>query len=304
MPAALRPAPGDAARTASRRLRGALLFLLVACQASLAESRFPAQHFDDRSQAATALRWMAINPLLSRNQDASTLSLEGGSGVQIPPEYDWTPNISAASQSQLAELPYAAMGKLFFKRPDGSPATCSAGFAGADDVIITAAHCLMQRDGSWNSDVMFYRLYGAGPPEVFAISCMATTRGWEQLDGAKQLYHDVAFLKTARPNEAGSLGVSKGLPAEYLLVSGYANKYFNGQRMITLTAPSFYSRSGFLGTKGNPLGSGSSGTPWTAMETVYSVSSFFAESHPNVMWGPRITTETLELMDFVRSGCE
>lgn len=294
-----------------------MLKLLYACIATsaIAATSVPAayattqplaQSFDAREQAATALRWMSLNPLLSALADAGSSSVGHHSEpaeVEAPGEYRSTPTVRAITQQSLNSLPYAAIGRLFFRKPDGSAGTCTAGFTGREDTLVTAAHCLVQRDGQWNKDFLFYRLYGTGLQEAYPIECVAAPRLWVELQSGESLSHDIGFIKVGGQTSAGYLGISKGLPAERLELAGYADNYFGGQVPVTITAPSFYHRSGLLGTLGNPLGKGNSGAPWTAFNTVYSVSSFYTDGDTRVMWGPRVTNGTLSTLAYVLNAC-
>ncbi len=262
--------------------------------------------FDTREQAATALRWMALNPLFSavgRSEPPAVGDLAGTLETEAPGEYRATPAVRAVMQKSLEELPYAAIGRLFFRKPDGTPGTCSAGFTGREDTLVTAAHCLVQQDGQWNTDFLFYRLYGTGLQEAYPVRCVAAPRPWVELQGGERLSHDIGFFSVGGETRAGFLGISKGLPAERLELAGYSDSYYDGQIPVTITAPSFYSPSGLLGTLGNPLGRGSSGTPWTALNTVYSVSSFYTDGDTRVMWGPRVTSGTMSTLEYVLSAC-
>ncbi len=279
--------------------------LLLFALGARASDDFAAKTFDEREQIATALRWIEVNPLLGRSEDVDQIETDAKEFAALGNSSGAKPQrVALAPASALDELPFAVVGKLFFRKPNGRPAACSAGFAGDDDILVTAAHCLMQRDGTWNSDPIFYHLFGSEDREVFEIECMATMNEWRELRGGEQLAYDFGFLKTGRKSSRGSLGVSKGLPAEHLQLVGYADRYHEGKRMMTATVPSSYTHSGLLITSGNTMGDGSSGSPWTAMGAVYSVSSFFVIDKPDVMWGPRFTSDTLELMNYVRRGCQ
>lgn len=282
-----------------------LAALLLFAMNSSASSDYVSRKFDEREQIATALRWMEINPMLGRSEDADQIETDAAE-IAVADLQGNRPaqRVELAPSSAVKDLPFSVIGKLFFRKPDGRPSSCSAGFAGDNDILLTAAHCLMQRDGNWNSDVLFYQQFGSSSQEVYEIECMATMNEWQSLRGGTQLAYDFGFLKTGRKNANGSLGISMGLPAERLQLSGYADRYHQGKRMVTATVPTSYSPSGFLVTMGNTMGEGSSGSPWTAMGAVYSVSSFFSPDKPDVMWGPRFTSDTFELMEYVRRGCQ
>ncbi len=269
-------------------------------------SEFLSIKYSKKNQVRTGMRWMQHHPNLVRSEDMTPIlhRIQRGEDDVIPDEYAFTPNITVPDPADLNQLPHAAIGKLFFTKKSGPVSTCSAGFAGGSDIIVTAAHCILSLSGEWNDDFLFVRAYGTNHQEAYGIACVGVPWQWGELEGDDALDYDFAFLKTIRDSSEGALGVSNGLAPEEVLLVGYANKYFNGRVMLNLTSPAFYSPNGRVSSKDNPLGRGSSGTPWVGTSTVYSLSSYFLEDEDDVMWGPRFTRETMELMNYVRNGCQ
>jgi len=279
-----------------------LLALLVPGLA-VAASDFLSVSYSKKSQIRTSMRWMQHQPKLIRGADLTALEIQGSAHTPgTAPNLDNPPSSPEAFTS--LQLPYSGVGKLFFTKKGGKIGTCSAAFAGASDLIVTAAHCALAMDGEWNNDFLFIRSYGAENQEAYGIGCVATPRQWGELTDNKALQYDYAFLKAIRVSGVGSLGITNALPPAKVLLVGYADKYFNGRKLIRMQAPTFMSEPGQIGTSDNPLGSGSSGMPWLGRSTVHSVTSHFYAGRADVMWGPLFTAQTMQLMRYVRNGCE
>jgi hypothetical protein len=204
----------------------------------------------------------------------------------------------------IKEYPYSTIGKLLFTRENGDIATCTAAFAGGSDLIITAAHCVMDSTGNWNSDFLFIRSYGSEQKDVYAIQCVAAPAEWGQLTDSSVYSYDYAFLRTNRRSKSGSMGITNGKPPEKLLLVGYSNDYFGGSKLQQLNVEAWTSEEGKIGLLNNIFGSGSSGTPWLGLSTVYSVTSHFQNDDQGVMWGPKLTYSTMQLISYSLNGCE
>ncbi len=254
--------------------------------------------FSEKSQIRSSMRWMQGLPKL----------IVGGSPGLLDGDSHALPGVSRISPSgeasaELSGLPYSAIGKLFFVRPDNSVATCNGAFVGSPNTVLTAAHCVLGESGEWNKHFLFVQRYGKPNQDVYAVSCAAVPAEWGTLMGRESYGFDYAFIKLRRPGSEGVLGLSSGLPPESLQLVGYSDNIDDGRSMIELTVRLDAHEANRLRSSLNPLKSGSSGMPWMASSIVHSVSSHWYPSEESAMWGPRFTSDTFSLMRFVDAGC-
>lgn len=282
-----------------------LVCILLTCSPAWADVDFLSIKFSKKSQLRTSMRWMQHQPKLISAEyrsprvvghEDTMLASGSASGPSTPKAKALVPLYE--------QMPYVAVGKLFFTKKNGNISTCTTSFAGAGDLIVTAAHCVVAADGEWNEDFLFIRSYGSENQETYAVSCASVVSLWGSLQGDAAMKYDYAFMQTARQNKPGSLAVVSATPPEEVMLVGYADKYFNGRYMLSLEVPTFEGRPGHYGSKNNPLGSGSSGMPWLGSNTVFSLTSHFRAKEENIMWGPQFTADTLALMSYARNGCE
>ncbi|MBT4161323.1 MAG: hypothetical protein HOE54_08455, partial [Gammaproteobacteria bacterium] len=193
--------------------------------------------------------------------------------------------------------------KLFFTHNTGEIASCSGAFAGAQQVIVTAAHCVMNSEGDWNSDFLFIKGYGSPEQEMFAIECIALPEKWGDLQGEASLDFDYAFLRTKRLNQENSWEISDQPPPEKLTIVGYSDKYYDGKHMIEVVVDTLSTLPFRIGSTNNSLGKGSSGSPWFGEKFVHSVSSHYLNKRSDVMWGPRMSDETQSVLAYTQNHC-
>ncbi len=272
--------------------------LLLASAVALAEEPLSI-HFAPKDQKRTAFNWSqnqpSDSPLLSaiRNFGKGRKSGEKtlNSGAASMPERD------------SGDLPAAAVGKLFFVNADGELSACSAAFAGADDTLVTAAHCVMSLSGDWHSDFVFVPAFDNTRREYYTMECATVPREWGVLEGNAALDYDYAFLKTSRPGQQGYLAVSDELPPSSVKLVGYSNNYRSGRRMFDEDVVVGFEADGKPSYAGNRFGRGASGTPWIHEGTIYSVSSHFDKQNDDVMLGARFDADTLALANYAQQNC-
>ena len=274
----------------------AFVFVMVLILAtSPASADYLSIKYSQKNQLRTGMAWMKLKPrlvLAPRAGGRTTALPDAESGVVAVPD-------SLAT----GELPYTSAGKLFFTRENGEIANCSAAFAGAPNLIVTAAHCVMDADGAWNSDFLFIRAYGSSAQDTYAISCVAIPEEWGEIQSDQPGLYDYAFLQAGRQGKGGSLGIANGMPQDALKIIGYADNFYDGRRLIEFSFVAESSQDGRLASLGNQLGRGNSGAPWVSnVSTVYSVSASRRDDISS-MWGPRLTDKTLSMIRYVSNGC-
>lgn len=247
-----------------------LLGVLVLAPPATYCDDFLSINFSEKNQLRTGMLWIRLKPNLILAQSLTPVGGTGGRGEFL----DINSGISEVTE--FGQLPYSAAGRLFFTKPNGKVATCSGAFAGGSELIITAAHWVMSLEGDWNKDFLFIRSYGTGKQDVFAIECIAAPAQWGLLTDQRLYRYDYAFLRATRKTQAGSLGITNGQPPDELTLVGYANNYFEGRRLLELVVPIFMTDDGLIGSENNPLGQGSSGSPWLGLSTVFTVTSYLS----------------------------
>ncbi len=257
--------------------------------------------YSEKTQIRSSMKWMHGLPKLMMvdgypQQDSEDQDVPPGISRIASKDYE-------AGETGTAQLPYAVIGKLFYVKPDNTVATCNGALTGANDVILTAAHCVLGASGEWNRYFLFIQGYATTNAKVYAISCASVPAPWGTLVGKESFPFDYAFLKLRRPSADGSLGISSGIPPEQVQLVGYSDNVAKGQMLLELEATIDKTDGNLLRASANPLRSGSSGMPWIASSIVHSVSSFWLPGEDLSMWGPRFTQDTFELLRHVQSGC-
>ncbi|MEP5766017.1 MAG: hypothetical protein ABJ308_15580 [Halieaceae bacterium] len=262
--------------------------------------------FTKKSQLRTSFRWIQNQPKLIRNSSLTPILVDSGypGGGANGGKHDRPKTVGVPEEFNDVHLPYAAVGKIFFTKRNGEISTCTGAFAGAADTVITAAHCVLGMSGEWHSDFIFVLSYGGEQQDVYAVECVAVPQEWGTLEGDAALGYDYAFLRTTRASEQGSLGITNGIPPEDIMLVGYSNNIQNGRRMLRVAVDAYADGPDKLAYANNPLSTGSSGTPWLGMSTVYSVTSHFHKERKDIMLGPRFTRQTMDLLKYARNGCE
>lgn len=288
----------------SKLAKSTLMFLLVflSSSAAYADDEILSIKFSKKNQTKTALTWIQFKPQLVFAPELSKREKRENDATRAQ-------SILSSHEVPMALIhntkPYSHVGKLFFTKEDGKVAHCSAAFAGTDSLVVTAAHCVMSLIGDWNSDFLFIRSYGSKQQELYAVQCIALLSIWGESRGDDILNYDYAFLKTTRVSKAGGLDITTATPPEELTIIGYSDDYNAGRTMLELDfAISVRERQ--ISSIDNPLGKGSSGSPWIDANDskMFSVTSHYINSKKSVMWGPKMTTKTLRLIEYTNNGCE
>ncbi|MEM0955932.1 MAG: hypothetical protein AAGI24_17455 [Pseudomonadota bacterium] len=257
--------------------------------------------FSEKKQVRSSMRWMHGLPklmMVGQESDTPVSTATLASGVSPV-----TKEAYYSDHTGDKHMPYAVIGKLFYVKPDNTVATCNGALTGSSDVILTAAHCVLDVGGEWHRYFLFIQGYATTQPRVYAISCAAVPGAWGSLAGWESYPYDYAFMKLRRPSSDGSLGMSSGIPPRHLQLIGYADNLAEGQLLVEVEATLDKFDGNLIRASNNPLKSGSSGMPWIAASIVHSVSSFWLPGEERSMWGPRFTQSTFSLLRHVQNGC-
>ncbi len=221
---------------------------------------------------------------------------------------------AAVERSTTTVYPYSAVGRLFFRLPDGGGAVCTASVINTlgDSFVLTASHCVYETGdsdspGEFFTDVEFVPGYrnGARPFGEFPATELAVP---DEVVSHNQLANDhgsviVAPAADGRPVEdvVGGLGISLfGPPRQDWRAYGYpAEKPFDGERQYTcdsrtvLTAPDLSPPT--IGISCD-MTAGASGGPWVIQDRlVASDTSYFEEDLPGILFGPQLKQSAASL---------
>jgi V8-like Glu-specific endopeptidase len=217
---------------------------------------------------------------------------------------------SSPATSVEVPLPYpSAPGKVFFTSNSGVNYVCSgtAVLSTNESVVWTAGHCVNEGPGAYYTNFMFVPAYrdGTAPYGRFAAPTLLTTSGWRN---AGEFGVDLGAAVVGANESGQSLSdavaevpvVFNSVRNQSYSLYGYpAAKRFSGQRMrVCNTAWSMDDTSAFPATMGVPcdMTGGSSGGGWfTGSGAVASVVSYGYSSLKNVLFGPHLETEALQL---------
>jgi V8-like Glu-specific endopeptidase len=167
-----------------------------------------------------------------------------------------TPQVADVNQR-----PFWNGGKFFFTTPDGANFTGSAEFVGANNMVMTAAHCVIDPfSGASYKNLMFYRAYNNGGGQKFGPLHAGT---WDAFYQNKvKTPWDYAFIKTVDLSGAGWLGLQLHLPYSSCTAVGYPGNFGNAQQMYKVVGNLGSNQGGVVIMNGNPMTGGASGGAW------------------------------------------
>lgn len=217
------------------------------------------------------------------------------------------------------KTPYKYAGKLFLVGSDGKlTEQCSAQYAGANDVILTAAHCLIDDAGNpvAKGNLIFLHAYTASTPlepssASQVVKCVALPNDYSVLEPN----HDFAFLKMEAPGNAGHFKLGSGLKENDVVTSiGYPKNFQNGRELMAVhgnrNAYSDVIIKNVQVFKGNPYGPVSSGGVWInrAAEIVGLNAKTIGKpggsaADDNQVISPILGSKFKDLFDFANAGC-
>ncbi len=231
--------------------------------------------------------------------------------VEAPPEQGAQVIVDGTVElADLSAFPYNKVGRLLSKYAGQNlSSACTAQLIGKNGVILTAAHCLYDRNGKgWAESTKFHLGYKDGISIAsYDWECMAIVSGWpnhHSTDDTNYLY-DYAFVKLRGTPPTG-LGMTINVAEAKVDAVGYPDKYYNGQQLVHVTG----AKDGFNPSRmQNSMGKGSSGGAWvqqlqTGPGDVISVNSFGLISDPSVAYGPILSPNTMKIYEFVSRSCQ
>lgn len=197
--------------------------------------------------------------------------------------------------------PYKSGGKLFFTLK-GNNYSCSATFV-SPTVLLTAAHCVRDADGTWATNVLFRRAYSNGGGQSVGNICFGTKGGWVT-GGSNRYKWDYAFIKTSSNSAGGNIGLRTGIPYASWESTGYPGNYGSGQYMYKVTGRKGRVANGVVEMLDNPMTYGSSGGAWIGGSRYgISVNSHLYTNRPGRIYGPLFDGNVSNLYNYVNNNC-
>lgn len=263
--------------------------------------------FDDASVANTVEYW-------TEERLAAALPSElhvRGEAIEPLNQKVLTPEIA-----DLKKVPFNSGGKLYytFGKEDY---VGSAEFCADSQMLLTAAHNILDENGNWAHNILFLR--GNSLLEPVPIRAVAIRKEWEN-SGATNNLVDYGFCVATKPYphipylDYIEFDTGSTLPNN-VTAFGYPKNYESGDTMMYVNgsiAFEYYDGTPvYWKMPGNPFRGGSSGGAWTiAKESnsdvdgvshcIISLNSFTNPAAPKTMFGPILSSVFTELVSYVK----
>lgn len=225
-------------------------------------------------------------------------------GLEIESRYPSAITEENPYAADVGRAPFQAGGRLLFVKSDGKAARCTAEFSGAGNILLTAAHCVVDpKTGKWNSNFYFERAYKKGSAQIYQVSEMTVRSEWRDSGKADPRF-DYAFL-VAGPNYRNPLTLYFGAVPSRLTSFGYPGNYGAGKVMYAADGYRAAQGHGLVLMGDNPMKHGSSGGAWVTRgkgdepeTTVYGLNSHGDKAISNAVWSPAFDATTKSLFEY------
>jgi V8-like Glu-specific endopeptidase len=173
-------------------------------------------------------------------------------------EIQGTPQVADVNQR-----PFWNGGRFFFTTSQGVDSSGTAAFVGANNMVMTAAHCVTDPfSGAPYSNLMFYRAYNNGGGQKVGVPSVGVWNTFYSPNTKVRTPWDYAFILTNDLSEAGWLGLQLYLPYSSWTAIGYPGNFGNAQQMYKVVGNLGSNSGGVVIMNGNPMTGGASGGAW------------------------------------------
>jgi V8-like Glu-specific endopeptidase len=250
-----------------------------------------------------------LQELIQQNEQAGIIQNRRPVIMQDDPTLEGiqgTPQVADVNQR-----PFWNGGRFFFTTSQGVDSSGTAAFVGANNMVMTAAHCVTDPfSGAPYSNLMFYRAYNnGGGQKVGAPSVGVWTTFYNPATPVKTPW-DYAFIRTNDLSGAGWLGLQLNLPYSSWTAIGYPGNFGNAQQMYKVVGNLGSNRGGVVIMNGNPMTGGASGGAWIgALSPDYGLYNNMAigltsggSPDGQSVSGPYFDDNTYSLYEFIRTN--
>ncbi|TCS92575.1 trypsin-like serine peptidase [Hazenella coriacea] len=229
---------------------------------------------DDKRQKAKPIEIPVLDEKLLKSEDYSQMKA--------------TPH-----QVDVTTYPYSSGGKLFVSDPDGTNRTGTAQFVSSGNILLTAAHVVIDDKGNFRKHPVFARAYDQDQGESFVVKGILV---WDEWIKNKNPAYDYAFCLTSKPYEEGVMSLKLGCTYSQFQSIGYPENYGLKREMYAVNGTKGMVSRQVVQMKGNPFGKGASGGAWIAEEKyIIGNNSFRLNNDLDSLWGPLFDQKTEEL---------
>jgi hypothetical protein len=211
------------------------------------------------------------------------------------------PTPGAPQQADVSLSPHSLVGKLLFTK-DGQDTYCTAQLVGDDSMILSAAHCVRDKNsGQLHNKMSFIAGYKDSLNRFSAVSCVGT---WSTFPDLKVPNYavDYAFLRLATKLD-GHLGLKPRLPAAEWISVGYPKDISGGEIQQFVVGSKRGVHNYIVEMTENQMNGGASGGAFIANisgPVAVSVNSFRSGAF---MYGPYFDGSMGTLYSTVMNGC-
>jgi len=235
----------------------------------------------------------------------------GGDKAVSQRDSDITPEIAGSGaklvpSSALSEMPAAAIGRLFMTRGNQERSSCTA-FKVSPDTVMTAAHCVMTRDGHWQRDLVFVTGLGTEALSARGVQCVVVDRNWGAIGSELAPGIDYAVMSIDAGTTPSYLALDIDGTAEAVSILGYRSDCCGNRLLEVSKRKSEISRNqNHFVSSNNLLVMGSSGSPWISQSTgkVISLNAQYPSLGSARLNGPRFDQRTRAMLQTIQASCQ
>lgn len=222
--------------------------------------------------------------------------------IKAPADFKYLNISGKVEPADCTVAPYNAGGQIIYNKSFwGDYSLGSAQFCGADNMLLTAAHCVQNSEtGEWNENPIFYLRYGSKNEKAFDVRAVAVKKDWYK-DSVKY-GRDYAFVVTEQIADVPYLRFGEYTVGKEIIAFGYPSNYGKNKKMQkvegVLTENNDYCRM-----EENPMREGCSGGAWVEKEghKVVGINSTYYEGQKNGGNSPKFTSNVQNLFDFAKN---
>ena len=225
-------------------------------------------------------------------------------------------NFGDVSTANYTKYPYSYCGAIFGSNSWSSYQWGTATFV-TDQILLTAAHCVVDEDGKLFDNLQFVQGYDYPSwfQSTFYPKKVLVSKKYIDPYGPNRAWLDYAFILTTKKSSGNWWVQFKQGDyddhTEWTSV-GYPKNYGGGRTMKKVNGHKGTEYNHSLAMKQNPMTHGASGGPWLAYKSdkdkgptsnphIIGLNAFIEESHPDVMYGPKFTREFWDLYEEISS---